>query len=163
LMREGDPIGVIILLRRAVRPFTKQQIELVETFADQAMIAIENARLFAEVQTRTRDLTEALEQQTATSEVLGVISSTPSELETVFKTILDTATRICGANFATLRLREGDNFRIAALHNMPTTYAESREREPLYQPPPGSGFARALATKQIVHIADLTAEPNYPV
>src|SRR5215471_306673 len=99
LMREGDPIGVIILQRRAVRPFTKQQIELVETFADQAMIAIENARLFAEVQTRTRDLTDALEQQTATSDVLSVISTSPGKLSPVFETILANATRICEAGF----------------------------------------------------------------
>src|SRR5262249_41739485 len=96
LLREGAHIGMLMLARRTVRPFTNQQIELVETFADQAVIAIENARLFDEVQARTKELTESLEQQTATSEVLQVISSSPSELEPVFKTILDNATRICG-------------------------------------------------------------------
>jgi GAF domain-containing protein len=102
LLREGAPIGVINLQRKTVRPFTAKQIELVETFADQAVIAIENVRLFDEVQARTRDLSEALEQQTATSEVLSVISSSPGELEPVFQAMLENAVRICEAKFGTL-------------------------------------------------------------
>ena len=102
------PIGVIVLMRRLVRPFTEKQIELVETFADQAVIAIENVRLFEEVQARTRELSEALEQQTATSEVLRVISSSPGELEPVFEAMLANATRLCKASFGALLLHEGD-------------------------------------------------------
>src|SRR5262245_3922874 len=122
--------------------------------------------LARKLEVKARELAEAHERETAASKVLQLISSSPSDLEPVFKTILENATRICGAKFAILRLREGENFRIAALHNMPPAYVEARKRDPLwqlYQPPPGSGFARALATKQIVHIADVMAEPNYPV
>src|SRR5215470_1916913 len=97
LMRKGTPIGVFGLARRSVRSFSDKQIELLITFADQAVIAIENARLFDEVQARTREVSEALEQQTATSEVLQVISSSPGELEPVFSAMLSNALRICEA------------------------------------------------------------------
>jgi len=131
LLREGTPIGIIVLARTAARPFSDKQIELVTTFADQAVIAIENVRLFDEVQARTRELSEALEQQTATSEVLGVISSSPGELKPVFETMLENATRICGAQFGNLFLREGDAFRAVAVHGPPTTYVEWYRREPV--------------------------------
>lgn len=120
------------------------------------------AALAKKLAAKTRELAEAHERETAASKVLQVISSSPSDLEPVFKTILENATRICGAKFAILRLREGENFRLAAMHNPPPAYAELRDREPLYRPPPGSGFARAFATKRVVHIADMVAEPNYP-
>ena len=160
LMREGTPIGVIALQRNTVRPFTDKQIELVATFADQAVIAIENVRLFDEVQARTRELSEALEQQTATSEVLQVISSSPGELGPVFDTMLENATRICGAKFGTLYLREGDAFRAAALHNAPPAFADMRKRGPL-RPGPRVALSRALRTKQVVHIPDITADQGY--
>ena len=120
------------------------------------------AALAKKLAAKTRELADAHKRETAASKVLQVISSSPSDLEPVFKTILENATRICGAKFAILRLREGENFRLAAMHNPPPAYAESRDREPLYRPPPGSGFARAFATKRVVHIADMMAEPNYP-
>src|SRR5215468_12020556 len=107
LLREGLPIGVLLLHRGIVRPFTDKQIELVETFADHAVIAIENVRLFDEVQARTHELSEALEHQTATSEVLNVISRSPGELEPVFQTMLSNATRLCDAKFGNLLLYEG--------------------------------------------------------
>src|SRR5205814_2786957 len=99
LLRENESIGVILLRRLEVHPFTDKQIALLQTFADQAVIAIGNVRLFEEVQARTRELSESLEQQTATSEVLGVISSTPGDLAPVFDRMLVNATRVCGAKF----------------------------------------------------------------
>src|SRR5262249_1394190 len=151
LLREGIPIGVIILQRKTVRPFTQQQIDLVTTFAAQAVIAIENVRLFDEVQVRTRDLSEALEQQTATAEELRVISSSAGELEPVFQAMLQNATRICEANFANLWLREGAGFRAAAMHNAPAAWAEERRREPVVQPSgPRHILARLAETKQVV-------------
>jgi transcriptional regulator with GAF, ATPase, and Fis domain len=123
LLREGFPIGLFVLHRAAVRPFTDKQIKLVETFADQAVIAIENARLFDAEQQRTAELTESLEQQTATSEVLQVISSSPGDLQPVFEAMLAKATRICEAKFGILWLCEGDGFRCVALHNTPPAFA----------------------------------------
>src|SRR5262249_50064061 len=114
LLREGIPIGVIVIQRKRVQPFTTKQIGLAATFADHAVIAIENVRLFDEVQARTRALTESLEQQTATSEVLQVISTSPGELQPVFEAMLANATRLCEAKFANLFLYEKDSFRIAA-------------------------------------------------
>src|SRR5262245_47340523 len=119
LLREGTLIGVVVLGRCSIGSFTDRQIALVKTFADQAVIAIENVRLFDEVQSRTRELSEALEQQTATSEVLQVISSSPGELEPVFQAMLANAVRICEASFGNLLLYEGDVFRHVALHNAP--------------------------------------------
>ena len=139
-----------------------KQIDLVHTFADQAVIAIENVRLFDEVQARTRDLTESLEQQTATSEVLRVISSSPGELEPVFQAMLANATRICEAKFGTLWLREGDAFRAVALHNAPPAYAEARRRELRLRPPPDTALGRATSTKQVVQIDDLTTHVYDP-
>src|SRR5207344_3147441 len=104
LLREGESIGIIILRRTEVRPFSDKQIALLQTFADQAVIAIGNVRLFEEVQARTRELTESLQQQTATSEVLEVISSSPGELEPVFQAMLENAVRLCEAQFAMLFL-----------------------------------------------------------
>src|SRR4030095_8204252 len=119
LLREDVAIGVIVLTRAIVQPFTDKQIELVTTFADQALIAIENVRLFEAEQQRTRELSEALERQTATSDVLQIISSSPGTLEPVFEAILSNATRICGAAFGSMLLVEGDEFRRVALHNAP--------------------------------------------
>src|SRR5215468_7793494 len=123
LMREGAAIGAIVLRRTEARLFSERQIALLQTFADQAVIAIENVRLFEKEQQRTRELSEALEQQTATSEVLQVISSSPGALEPVFETILANAVRICGAKFGQLNLHEGDAFQVAALRNAPKAWA----------------------------------------
>ena len=160
MMRDGTPIGVLTLTRPDVRPFTARQIELVETFADQAVIAIENTRLFEEVQARTRELTESLEYQTATSEVLCVISSSPRELDPVFQTMLENAVRICEAKFGTLYLREGDAFRAAALHNAPPAFVEFWQRGP-HRPGASTVLSRVLRTKEVVHISDITADQAY--
>jgi GAF domain-containing protein len=164
LMREGTLIGVFGLARLSVRTFTDKQIDLLTTFADQAVIAIENVRLFDEVQARTRELTEALEQQTATSEVLGVISSSPGDLEPVFKAMLENAVRICEASFGNLLLYEGDVFRHVALHNAPKAWAADSERDPV--PPRRSAHIlyRVADTRQVVHVADIAAEnPDEPI
>ena len=153
LLREGNPIGVISVVRSSVRPFTEKQIELVTTFADQAVIAIENVRLFDEVQARTRELSEALEQQTATSEVLQVISSSPGELEPVFQALLANATRICEAKFGdAVPAMSMADFAPSALMARRPRYAESmRQRDP-FVPDPGA-LGRLVQTKEVVHIA----------
>jgi GAF domain-containing protein len=160
MLREGVLRGVITVLKTEVEPFTDKQIELVTTFADQAVIAIENVRLFNEVQARTRELSESLEQQTATSEVLGVISSSPGELQPVFDAMLANATRICEAKFGDLYLRDGDAFRMAATHDSPSAYAAARRRGPL-RPPPDAPLGLVAITKQVAHIADITTIPSY--
>ena len=162
LLHEGKAVGVIGLLRTVVKPFTEKQIELVKNFAAQAVIAIENARLLNELRQRTDDLTEALEEQTATSEVLQVISSSPGELEPVFAAMLGSATRICEAKFGNLFLREGETFRAVAWQGLPT-YLENWRREPLIikTNEPHIPLARLVETKQRVHIADLKQEAAY--
>jgi two-component system NtrC family sensor kinase len=160
LLRGEEAIGSLTIRRTEIRPFTPKQIELAETFADQAVIAIENARLFDEVQARTRDLTESLEQQTATSEVLEVISASPGELEPVFQKLLENATRVCGAKFGTMNLVEGDVVRRVASYNVPFAYADAPETQ-TYRPHPKSGLGQVISTRQVVHIPDLRTSPAY--
>ena len=154
LMREGVAIGAIALRRREIQLFTDKQIALVQNFASQAVIAIENTRLLNELHQRTDDLSEALERQTATSEVLKVVSSSPGELGPVFQAMLQTAVRICEAKFGTLYLREGDAFRTVSMHNAPPAFIEQRERDPLVRPRPDVPLGQVASTKQVVHVAD---------
>jgi GAF domain-containing protein len=161
LIREGRAIGTIVIRRTEIRPFDQKHISLMTAFASQAVIAIENARLLNELRQRTTDLSESLEQQTATSEVLGVISSAPGELEPVFRTSLENATRLCAAKFGNLYLREGDAFRTIAMHNVPPKFAEARRRDPLVHPAPGSPLSRLVNTKKVVHVPDITADQAY--
>jgi GAF domain-containing protein len=160
MLKGNELIGAININRQEVRPFTDKQIELVSNFAKQAVIAIENTRLLNELRKRTNDLGEALEQQTATSEVLGIISSSPGELEPVFQAMLANAVRLCDAKFGVLNLYEGGAFRTVAVHNVPPAYAEMRRREPL-RPHPGTAHAEVVRTKQVVHISDARTLPAY--
>jgi two-component system, NtrC family, sensor kinase len=161
MLKDDDLIGAIVIYRQEVRPFADKQIELVKNFAAQAVIAIENTRLLNELRQRTDDLSEALEQQTATSEVLRVISSSPSELAPVFHAMLANATRLCEANFGTLNLHDNGSFPVAATHNVPDAYAEYRRRHPLFNVDPRHSLARVAATKQVLQIADMRAEALY--
>ena len=160
LLREGMLIGVIMLTRNKVRPFNDKQIELATTFADQAVIAIENVRLFEAEQQRTRELTESLEQQTATSEVLQVISSSPGDPEPVFQAMLENAVRICDAKFGNIYRWDGEAMHLVATHNTPPALAQARKHSPL-----GSQQSpvvdHMVATKTVVHIADVAASQNY--
>jgi signal transduction histidine kinase len=160
LLREGTPIGVIVLQRNSVRPFTNKQIELVTTFADQAVIAIENVRLFDEVQQRTQELSESLEQQTATSEVLGIISSSPGELEPVFNAMLANAVRICDAQFGTMFRFDGGLFHLAAGIGTPPALAEFQTKRGPFRPEAGGPLDRILQSGKVTYSADEAAEPR---
>ena len=119
------------------------------------------ADLAEQLKRQARELKEAREERAANAEVLRLISSSPSELEPVFQTILENATRICEAKFATLYLRDADTFRVVAMHNTPRAYAEARQREPLVRPPPDSLLRRVSASKQVVQITDVRELQSY--
>ena len=159
LLREGESIGAIVLRRTEVHPFSDKQIALLQSFADQAVIAIGNVRLFDEVQAKTRDLTESLEQQTATSEVLEVISASTGELKPVFQKMLENATRVCGANFGAMSLYEAGNYHNVALYNVPD--ASAQQLLVPFRPHPKSGQATVARTLQAVQIEDLRTQPPY--
>jgi GAF domain-containing protein len=157
MIKDSEVIGVIGIYRQETRPFTDKQIELVSNFAAQAVIAIENTRLLNE-------LRASLQQQTATADVLRVISSSPGQLEPVFEAMLGNATRLCEAAFGSMLLLEGDEFRRVALHNAPPPFAEFSAKRPRIRASAGWGLAPVVATKQAVHIADTTVEcPNEPI
>jgi hypothetical protein len=153
MLKDDELIGAFSVYRQEVRPFTARQIALVQNFGSQAVIAIENARL-------VNELREALQQQTATSEVLGVISSSPGDLEAVFRTMLENATRICEAKFGTLDLCEGGGLRLAAAHDVPLVFTDSRGEGP-FQAAPGGILDTAMKTRRTVHIHDLATTDAY--
>ncbi len=160
LQQGGAMVGVIALMRARVKPFTERQIELVTTFADQAVIAIENARLFDEVTARTDDLRELLQQQTATADVLKVISRSTFDLQTVLDTLTESAARLCNADMATVS-RQGENgFYHATNYNFPADWIEYSKSFRV-QPDRGSVVGRAILAGGPVQIADVLADPEY--
>jgi two-component system NtrC family sensor kinase len=161
LLREGSPIGVIILQRRRVQPFTEKQIELATTFADQAVIAIENVRLFDEVQARTRELSEALEHQTATSEVLNVISRSPTNAQPVFDAIVENAAHLCECVFSVVWLYDGNHLHhVASNNSTPEVIKRILQTYPK-RPDRSTVGGRAVLDGKIAHIADTLADPEY--
>jgi GAF domain-containing protein/anti-sigma regulatory factor (Ser/Thr protein kinase) len=161
LVKDQTAVGVIMLFRKTVRPFTDRQIALVDTFAEQALIAMENTRLFEEVRARTRELTDALEQQTATADVLGVISSSPGELKPVFEAMLSNAVRICEASYGAMWLRQGDIFRNAAFCGaLPEDFTDQWRRAQ-FRPGSSLPLSRAVETRTPVHIADMRQDRSY--
>jgi two-component system, NtrC family, sensor kinase len=160
MLREGESIGAIMLRRTEVHPFSDKQIALLQTFADQAVIAIGNVRLFDEVQARTQELTESLEQQTATSEVLSVISSSAGDLVPVFDAMLGKAMQLCGADFGVLNTFDGELFHTAATRGLPPAYDKYRRSQPL-EYGPGTAPARLLQGEPIVEIPDLLGSDAY--
>jgi GAF domain-containing protein len=162
MLKDNEVIGVLTIYRQEVRPFTDKQIELVKNFAAQAVIAIENTRLLNELRERTDDLSEALERQTATTEVLHVISTSPGELQPVFDSILAKAAKLCEASYGALWLCEGDAFRTAALHGeLPQLYIDQWRSGALLRPNPKVLLARVAASGKPLQIEDLRADPSY--
>jgi GAF domain-containing protein len=153
MLENNKLAGALVIYRQEVRPFTERQIELLKQFAAQAVIAIENARLLNE-------LRESLQQQTATAEVLKVISSSPGALEPVFNAMLENATRICEAKFGTLYLRDGSTFRAAAFHNAPPEFVAHRLRGPI-DPSPDSTLGRVVRTRQVAQVLDSRKRDGY--
>src|SRR5712692_8576296 len=166
MLREGSPIGVFVMWRREVRPFTDKQIELVRTFADQAVIAIENVRLFKELEARNRDLTESLARQTATGEILEVISSSPTDVQPVFDAIMGSAVRLCEGVFGGVFRVDGDMLHLVADHNhTPEARAVYRQVFPiaLTQDTRRNVSARAVIDRTVVHLSDIRQEPDFGV
>ncbi len=160
MLRDGAAIGAIVLRRRAAGPFAERQIALLESFAAQAVIAIENVRLFTELQRRTDDLTESLEYQTATSELLEVISRSTSDIQPALDTILTSAARLCDVQTGSAVIRSGDGFRLVATLGLPADF-EQVLRERLRIPDRGSATGRALLDKSICHVPDVRADPHF--
>ena len=155
MLRDNELVGAIAIYHQDVQPFNEKQIDLVRNFAAQAVIAIENTRLLNE-------LRQSLEQQTATADVLSVISTSPGELEPVFQAMLANATRICGAKFGAMFYYREGGFHPAAQLNVPIAYSEFIQRRGSFQPNAGSTFERLVRTKQVIHLTDAAAEGSYP-
>jgi len=162
LLREGVPIGALLIRRMEERPFSEKQIALLQTFADQAVIAIENARLLSELQAKNADLTEALEQQTATSEILRVISSSPTDVQPVFDTIVGNAVNLCGARMGAVYRFDRELVHLAAHHNYPPEALEILRRIYPRPPQPDQVAGRAILARAVAQIEDVLADPLIP-
>jgi class 3 adenylate cyclase/putative methionine-R-sulfoxide reductase with GAF domain len=160
LIRDGTLIGVMGFARAVLKSFNAKEIELATTFANQAIIAIENARLLTELRKRTADLTESLEQQTATSDVLKVISSSPGDLEPVFATMLEKAVQICDATFGNIYRWDGEALQLVATHNTPPAYAQHRRHSP-FRAEQDNAVARMIRSKAVVHVFDAATNETY--
>jgi GAF domain-containing protein len=158
MLRDDELLGAFVIFRQEVRPFTVKQIALLENFAHQAVIAIENTRLLNELRQRTNDLAESLEQQTATSEVLKVISSSPGALEPVFQAMLENAVKLCEAKFGVLYRYENDTCVLAAMVNAPPAYADFVRARGKFLPQSGNALDRVLQSRQLVHSIDVASE-----
>ncbi len=164
MIHEGRPIGVIGVSRGTPGPFSRHQIEFLQTFADQAVIAIENVRLFKELEARNRDLTEALDQQTATSEILRVISSSHTDLQPVFDAILHSAGRLCDATFGALQLFDGEELTLDGHYGIsPEDVAMLQAEVFPMRPDVGSSIGRAIIRRATVHIEDIRSDPQFKV
>jgi signal transduction histidine kinase len=161
MIKDDSLSGTIAIFRQTVHPFSDKQIDLVTSFANQGVIAVENARLLNELRARTDDLSESLQHQTATSDVLQVISRSSGDLNPVFQTILDRATVICDAKFGNLFLYENGGFRCVSVTNLPPAFAETFARIPVIFPPPSDPLGRLASTRQLVHVEDIRREPDY--
>jgi two-component system NtrC family sensor kinase len=159
LLREGTPIGTLVVTRRIPRPFTDKQIELLTTFADQAVIAIENARLFDEVQARTQELTETLEYQTATGEVLNVISRSLTDIQPVFDMIAESAAQLCEAQYCFVYRFDGQLLHFVAHHGLTADVLEINRRAYPALPSRMSVAARAILERSVAQIPDVNEDP----
>ena len=160
MVKESELVGAIVIYRQEVRPFSDKQIELVTNFAAQAVIAIENARLLNELRKRTDDLSESLEQQTATSKVLEVISRSAFDLAAVFETVAESSVKLCGADHAFIFRFDGELLRVAATFNTNPEFKKWVEQNPI-RPGRHSGAARAALERRTIHIPDVLADPEY--
>ena len=160
MLREDTLFGVIALYHLEVHPFTKRQIELVKNFAAQAVIAIENTRLLNELRQRTTDLSESLEQQTATSQVLNVINTSPTDTQPVFDTITQSAVRLCGAQFGVMHRFDGDRLHVVA-HDVTPEVLEILKRTYPMRPVRSQASGRAMLDRAVVEIRDVREDPTY--
>jgi len=164
MLRDGAAVGIIVLHTwTTARPFSDSQIELLKTFADQAVIAIHNVRLFRELEARNRDLTETLEQQTATGEILRVISSSPTDIQPVFDIIAESAVRLCGAEVSTVTRWDGDLIHVGAIFGSNAEGVAALRRAFPMRPGPAGGAARVIQERAIVHIPDVLADSSYRI